>query len=238
MWRPPCVRATAMIEAGADILDVGGESTRPGADPVAPAEERDRTASVVEALVQNLGVPVSIDTRRAAVAEASLDAGAVIINDVSAFRDPEMAPLAARRKAVVILMHMAGEPRTMQESPEYGDVVAEVKDFLLKRAAFAESCGIPGGDIWIDPGIGFGKLKEHNIRLIRKTDVLAAAGYPVVMALSRKRVIGDITGRPVEERLTGTVLANYRALQLGASVIRVHDVEAAADTVALFRALG
>jgi len=224
----------AMQAAGADILDLGGESTRPGSDPVEPNEELGRVAVLIEALTSRLDIPVSIDTRRASVAKGAVEAGASIINDVSALRDPEMGALAAESGVLLILMHMAGEPKTMQHNPQYHDVVSDVRDFLMQRVAFARECGVRQGSIWIDPGIGFGKTASHNMALIRGLRELVDTGYPVLMALSRKRLIGDITGRPVEERLVGTALANLLALQQGASVLRVHDVEAAMDTVALF----
>ncbi len=212
---------------GADILDVGGESTRPGAEAVSAELELERTAPVVEALAgeAGAGVPVSIDTSKAEVARAALDAGAAIINDVTALRtDPDLAALCAERGCALVLMHMQGSPRTMQESPSYGDVVDDVRAFLAERIEAATSAGVAEGRIWVDPGIGFGKTVEHNLELLRRLGELRALGRPIVIGSSRKRFLGSLTGREVDERLGGTVASNVLALAAGAEVFRVHDV--------------
>ena len=213
---------------GAHILDVGGESTRPGSDPVSADEELRRVLPVVEGLP---GKRISIDTTKAEVAARALDAGASIVNDVSALRfDPAMAEVAARAEAVC-LMHMLGEPRTMQQDPRYEDVVSDVKAFLEERLSFAVEQGIEEGRVWLDPGIGFGKTLEHNLALLRRLDEIVALGRPVVIGTSRKSFIGKITGRPEDERLPGTIATNVMALERGASVFRVHDVAQCADAL-------
>ena len=219
---------------GADILDVGGESTRPGAEPVAAAVEVERTRPVVEALAgeHGPGVPVSIDTSKAAVAEAALDAGAEIVNDVTALRgDPELALLCGERDCGVVLMHMLGEPRTMQDDPRYGDVVDDVKGFLVARIAAAFDAGIDEQQIWLDPGIGFGKTVEHNLELIRRLGEVRELGRPLVVGTSRKRFIGTLTGREVGDRLGGTIASGALAATQGADVLRVHDVAATRDAL-------
>ena len=213
-----------LAAAGAEILDVGGESTRPGADAVDADEELRRVLPVVEALA---GTPaaVSIDTSKVAVARAALDAGATIVNDVTALRaEPELAALCAERGCGVVLMHMQGDPRTMQENPTYDDVVTDVMDFLAKRIAFARSAGIPASLIWVDPGIGFGKTVEQNLELLRRLGELRELGRPIVIGTSRKSFIGKVTGREVGDRLGGTIASNVLALAAGADVFRVHDV--------------
>jgi dihydropteroate synthase len=218
-----------LVDQGADIVDVGGESTRPGADPVDQAEELARVVPVVERLAA-AGARVSIDTAKAGVAGAALDAGASIVNDVTAFRgSPEIAGLVADRDAGCILMHMLGEPRTMQQDPRYDDVVSEVKAFLEERLAFAVGEGVPEERVWLDPGIGFGKTLEHNLELIRRLDEIVAIGRPVVIGTSRKSFLGKLTGRSERERVAGTIATNVIALERGASVFRVHDVAEARD---------
>jgi dihydropteroate synthase len=224
---------------GARILDVGGESTRPGAEPVPADEELRRVVRVVERLA-GAGHTVSIDTAKAAVAEVALEAGATIVNDVSAFRfDPELAGLVAEREADCCLMHMLGEPRTMQENPRYDDVVADVKAFLEERLAAATRAGVPEERIQLDPGIGFGKTTEHNLELLRRLDELVAIGRPIVIGASRKSFLGRITGRDVTERVPATVATTVLAFERGARVFRVHDVAATVDalkvTAATFR---
>ena len=219
---------------GAAILDVGGESTRPGAKPVSAAEELERTEPVVRALSRpdGAGARVSIDTSKAAVARAALDAGASIVNDVTALRaDPEMASLCAERGCDVVLMHMLGEPRTMQENPVYEDVVAEVRAFLAERIEFAVAAGIAAERIWVDPGIGFGKTLEHNLALLRHLAELADLGRPIVIGTSRKRFLGSLTGRDVIDRLGGTIASNALALAAGADVFRVHEVRAVREAL-------
>jgi dihydropteroate synthase len=219
---------------GAAILDVGGESTRPGAEPVEAAEETRRVVPVVERLAA-AGLRVSIDTTKLAVAQAALDAGATIVNDVSAFRfSPELAGLVADRGAHCCLMHMLGEPRTMQDDPRYDDVVTDVKAFLEERLAFATAEGVPEENVWLDPGIGFGKTVEHNLELLRRLGEIVAIGRPVVIGTSRKSFLGKLAGgRPEDERLPGTIATNVLALERGASVFRVHDVAPVADALAV-----
>ncbi len=216
-----------LAAAGADMLDVGGESTRPGAAAVAEAEELERVGPVVAALTGpgGAGIPVSIDTAKAAVAEAALDAGAEIVNDVTALRfDPELAGLCAERGCTVVLMHMQGDPRTMQDDPRYGDVVDDVRAFLAERIAAAVAAGVDERRIWVDPGIGFGKTVEHNLELLRRLGELRELGRPIVIGTSRKRFLGALTGREVGDRLGGTIASNVLALGAGADVFRVHDV--------------
>jgi dihydropteroate synthase len=218
-----------LLEEGADILDVGGESTRPGAEPVSEAEELRRVVPVVERLLSE-GARVSIDTAKAGVARAALDAGAAIVNDVTAFRaSPELAALVAERGAGCVLMHMLGEPRTMQQDPRYDDVVDEVRSFLEERLAFAVDEGVPEERVWLDPGIGFGKTLEHNLELIRRLDEIVAIGPPVVIGTSRKSFLGKLTGRSELDRVPGTIATNVMALERGASVFRVHDVAQVRD---------
>jgi dihydropteroate synthase len=220
----------ALRADGADVLDVGGESTRPGAAPVGAEEERARVVPVVEALAP--GGAVSVDTTKLAVAEAALDAGASWVNDVSAFRfDPALAGLVADRGASCCLMHMRGEPRTMQEDPRYDDVVADVKAFLEERLAFAVREGVAEERVWLDPGIGFGKTAEHNLELLRRLPELVALGRPVLVGTSRKSFLGRLTGREVGDRLPGTIATNVLALAAGARGFRVHDVAAVRDAL-------
>jgi dihydropteroate synthase len=226
--------ARAMAAEGAAIVDVGGESTRPGAEPVPEDEELTRVVPVVERIAAAAAEPrVSIDTRKLAVAEAAIQAGARIVNDVSAFRAaPEMAGLVASSGASCCLMHMLGDdPRTMQADPSYGDVVSEVKAFLEERLAFAVSEGVPEKHVWLDPGIGFGKTIDHNLELLHRLDEIVAIGRPVVIGASRKSFLGRITGRPESERVAATVAANVVAYERGASIFRVHDVPETVDSL-------
>ena len=233
----------ALVAAGADLLDVGGESTRPGAAPVDAAEERHRIEPVIARLVAEAGVPVSVDTTKAAVAAAALDAGARIVNDVSAGRaDPDLFALVAERGAGLVAMHMLGDPRTMQDDPRYDDVVAEVGDFLVARAAAARAAGIADAALAVDPGIGFGKTTAPNLALLAHLDALVArVGLPVVVGTSRKRFIGRVlaglggeTGEPpADRRDDGTLATTVWAAELGARVIRVHDAKAAARAIDL-----
>lgn len=218
-----------LLAAGAGILDVGGESTRPGAQPVEEAEELRRVVPVVAGLT---GATISVDTSKAAVAAAALDAGATIVNDVTALRgDPAMAALCAERGATVILMHMRGEPRTMQEEPAYADVVVEVREFLAARVELALAAGIAGERIWVDPGIGFGKTVEHNLELLRRLGELTELGRPLVVGTSRKSFIGRVDGSAARERLGGTIASTVLAAAAGAEVLRVHDVAAVAEAL-------
>jgi dihydropteroate synthase len=221
-----------LAEEGAAILDVGGESTRPGAEPVAAEEEANRVLPVVERLAAE-SLRVSIDTSKLDVARAALDAGATIVNDVAAFRlAPELAGLVADRGAGCVLMHMRGEPRTMQEDPRYEDVVSDVRAFLEERLAFAVAEGVPEERVWLDPGIGFGKSVEHNLELLRRLDEIVAIGRPVVIGTSRKSFLGKLAGgRPEAERLPGTIATNVLALERGATVFRVHDVGPVVDAL-------
>jgi dihydropteroate synthase len=216
----------ALVAEGADILDVGGESTRPGAEAVSVEEELRRVVPVIEGLA-SAGAAISVDTSKAAVAAAALDAGAGIVNDVTALRgDPEMAGLCAERGATVVLMHMLGEPRTMQDNPQYGDVVAEVGDFLAARMAAALGAGVDEERIWLDPGIGFGKTAAHNMELLRRLGELGRLGRPLVIGTSRKSFIGQLDGSPADARLGGTIASSVLAAAEGAAVLRVHDVAA------------
>jgi len=212
-----------LVRDGAEILDVGGESTRPGAAEVDEAEELRRVAPVVAELAGL--ATVSIDTSKSAVAEAALDAGASIVNDVTALRgDPEMARLCSERGVGVVLMHMPGNPRTMQDNPTYDDVVDDVKAFLFERMDAAVSAGVGEERIWLDPGIGFGKALEHNLELLRRLGELRELGRPLVVGASRKSFIGGIDGSPTDERLGGTIASSVLAAAEGADVLRVHDV--------------
>jgi dihydropteroate synthase len=226
-----------LFAAGAEILDVGGESTRPGADPVDAEEELRRIVPVVEGL-QGLDCEISVDTSKAAVAAAGLEAGAGIVNDVTALRgDPELAALCAERGATVVLMHMLGEPRTMQADPRYGDVVAEVEAFLAARLGAAVAAGIPEEDVWLDPGIGFGKTPAHNMELLRRLGELGELGRPLVVGTSRKSFIGRIDGSGPGERLGGTIASSVLAAAEGAEVLRVHDVAEVRQALAVTAAV-
>jgi dihydropteroate synthase len=223
----------ALAAQGAAILDVGGESTRPGAEPVTEAEELRRVVPVLEGLA-GAGARLSIDTSKAAVAAAALDAGATIVNDVTALRgDPAMAALVAERGCGCVLMHMLGEPRTMQLHPVYDDVVVDVGAFLAERLRVAIAHGIDAERVWLDPGIGFGKTVDHNLELLRRLDEIVALGRPVVVGTSRKSFLGRITGRDPQHRVAATVATNVLALARGASVFRVHDVAEARDALAV-----
>jgi dihydropteroate synthase len=220
-----------LVAEGAAILDIGGESTRPGAAPVGADEEIRRVIPVIEALAGST-TQISIDTTKAAVAKRALDAGATVVNDVAAFRfDPEIAAVAADAGATCVLMHMLGEPRTMQEDPRYEEVVSDVKAFLEDRLAYAMGQGVAEERIWLDPGIGFGKTLAHNLELIARLDEIVAIGRPVVFGASRKSFLGKLTGRQVDERLAGTIAANIIAHDRGARVFRVHDVAPTVDAL-------
>lgn len=245
-----------LAREGAEILDVGGESTRPGAEKVGEAEELRRVLPVVEALAgrdatvpvdtSKLGVAgavgdpvtISIDTSKLGVAEAALDAGASIVNDVTALRrDPEIGGLCAERGAGLVLMHMLGDPRSMQEDPVYEDVVDEVKAFLAGRLEVAIGAGVEEERIWLDPGIGFGKTLEHNLELLRRLGELRELGRPLVVGTSRKSFIGKIDGSPVDERLGGTIASSVLAAAEGADVLRVHDVAEARQALTVAEAV-
>ncbi|MFL5897204.1 MAG: dihydropteroate synthase [Solirubrobacterales bacterium] len=213
-----------LVDAGAEILDVGGESTRPGAEPVGEEEELRRVVPVIRGLSGSRS-RISVDTSKAAVAAAALEAGAEIVNDVTALRgDPEMAAVCAERGAGVVLMHMRGDPRTMQDDPRYDDLLEEVKSFLAERLEAAVAAGIGEGGIWLDPGIGFGKTAAHNTELLRRLGELRELGRPLVVGTSRKSFIGKVDGSPPDQRLGGTIASSVLAAAEGAAVLRVHDV--------------
>jgi dihydropteroate synthase len=229
--------ARQMVADGADLIDVGGESTRPGALPVPEGEEIDRVIPHVEALAR-AGVAVSVDTRKPAVMRAAIAAGAALINDVSALSAPGAIEACAGTGAGVCLMHMRGEPASMQQAPSYAEVAAEVRDFLLARADACIAAGIAPAHIVLDPGFGFGKTLAHNLSLMRALPSLVAAGYPVLVGLSRKSSLGQITGRPVEERLAASLAAALAAVARGAAIVRVHDVRETVDALMVWLAVG
>lgn len=220
---------------GASILDVGGESTRPGAPPVAEPEELHRVIPVIEGLIAaGCKAQISIDTSKSTVAARALDAGATLVNDVTALRgDPRMAEVVAPSEADCCLMHMLGDPRTMQRDPHYDDVVNDIKAFLADRMEFAIAAGIAAERILLDPGIGFGKTMEHNLELLRRLGELVELGRPVVIGTSRKSFLGRLTGRDVDDRLPGTIATNVLAYERGARVFRVHDVAPVHDALAV-----
>jgi len=235
--RAAFVSAWAMSAAGADLIDVGGESTRPGSAEVSPAEELDRVLPVVRDLAAR-GAVVSVDTRHANVAAACVRAGASVINDISGFSDPAMVALAASCDAGLVVMHMQGDPGTMQEEPHYGDVVAEVAAYLLGQAASLEAAGVAHERITLDPGIGFGKTTAHNLELLRRLDEIVALGYPVLVGASRKRFIGEITGvTEPRDRLAGSIAAALVAVEHGVAIVRVHDVAETVQALAIARAV-
>jgi dihydropteroate synthase len=225
---------------GADLVDVGGESTRPGAEEVTVDEELRRVIPVIEGLTAQ-GVRVSVDTMKPQVARAALEAGASVVNDVTAFSDPEMAGVVAKAGCTVCLMHMRGNPRTMQLNPTYADVVEEVRDYLVERAQWAQRAGIDRGNIWIDPGIGFGKTLHHNLLLLKHLGRFVETGYPVLIGVSRKSFIGRLLSPesplPVEERREGTLAAQVLAQMSGARIIRAHDVKEARRAIDLVAAV-
>lgn len=226
-----------MIEEGAAIVDVGGESTRPGAAPVGAAEELERVVPVIERLAARADVTISVDTSKPEVMRAAVAAGASLVNDVRALQAPGALQAAAQGRAGVCLMHMRGEPRTMQEDPRYEDVVAEVGAYLSARIAACEAAGIPRERICVDPGIGFGKRPEHNLALLARLERLADADIPVLVGISRKSLVGIITGRPAGERLAGSLAFAALAVRQGAAIIRAHDVAATVDAVKVAGAL-
>lgn len=221
-----------MAADGAAIIDVGGESARPGSTPVSAAEQIKRVVPVIKALAKKLDVPISIDTYNYEVAQAALQAGAAMINDITALSDERMGQLAAEQQVPVVLMHMQGTPATMQIEPKYDDVVGEVRQFLLDRAKRAQQFGISKDRIFIDPGIGFGKTLEHNLELLRNIDKFVATGYRVLVGTSRKSFIGKLTGREnPSDRIFGTAASIALCVAAGVSVVRVHDVGEMADVV-------
>ena len=230
--------ATQMQAEGADIIDIGAESSRPGAQPIDESEELRRLIPVLEAVHDRVPLPISVDTTKSAVARLAIQAGATIVNDISALRgDPLMAALVAETGAAVVLMHMQGSPQTMQKAPHYQNVVAEVSAFLCERAHAAMEHGIRRSQIILDPGFGFGKLQEHNLQLLADFTMLTNLGYPVLAGVSRKQFIGALVQQPVQERGYGTAGAVAVAVLKGAHIIRVHDVRSIRDTVSVVSAI-
>jgi dihydropteroate synthase len=230
--------AVRLVEEGADLLDIGAESTRPGADIVDEAEERRRAIPVVTAIARAVTVPISIDTSKAAVARAALDAGAVLVNDVTALRgDPAMADVVAQTGAGIVLMHMHGTPRTMQQAPRYDDVVGEISEFFEERIRFALAHGIVRRQIILDPGIGFGKLLVHNLALLAQLRCFLQFDCPLLVGVSQKGFLGQLVDRPVQERQWGTAAAVAVAVDRGAGILRVHDVRAMKDVVQVTAAI-
>jgi len=227
--------ALRLAEEGADILDIGGESSRPGALPVSVFQEMDRILPVLEGL-RTLEKPISVDTRRPEVMQAALSAGASMINDIEALQAPGAVEVAAKAQCAVCLMHMKGEPATMQKGPHYDDVVGEVLGFLKKRMQAAMQAGIAQERIAIDPGFGFGKTAAHNFELLRRLDEFSSLGVPVLAGWSRKSTLGKLTGRPADERLAASLAAALLALQGGATILRVHDVKETRDVIAVWSA--
>lgn len=230
-------RVEVMVKEGADIIDVGGESTRPGAAPVSVAEELQRVVPVVAEIVERFDVPVSVDTSTPEVITAAAEAGASLINDVRALRRPGALAAAAGSGLPVCLMHMSGEPDSMQQSPEYTDVVQEVGDFLVSRVTACEAAGIGREKILLDPGFGFGKTLQHNLELFRGLRQLQQLGMPLLVGVSRKSMIGMLLDKPVEQRMVGSVAMAMLAVQRGASILRVHDVSATADALKIMTAI-
>jgi dihydropteroate synthase len=224
-------RALEMVEEGAELIDVGGESTRPGAEPVSLQQEIERVVPVIEAIRAESDVTISVDTSKPRVMEAAVAAGAGLINDVCALREEGALETAARLGVPVCLMHMQGRPRDMQHNPAYADVVADVQGFLLERAGACEAAGIAAERLLLDPGFGFGKAFEHNVALFRALPRLCALGYPVLVGVSRKTMLGTITGRPVHQRTTASVAAAVLAARHGAAIVRVHDVAETVDAL-------
>jgi dihydropteroate synthase len=229
--------ALAMQDAGADIIDIGGESTRPGAQAVPLQQELDRVIPVIEAIASQISVPVSIDTSKPEVMREAVRAGAGMINDVCALRQDGALQAAAELAVPVCLMHMLGDPRVMQHNPVYDDVGAEVKGFLLERSKLCELSGIPAQNIVLDPGFGFGKTLEQNIDLFRGLPELVASGYPVLVGVSRKAMIGQLTGREMPDRVPGSITAAVLAVLQGASIVRVHDVAETQDALNIVKSL-
>ena len=229
--------ALRMIEEGATFIDIGGESTRPGAPDVSLQEELDRTIPVIEAVAKNTPCVISIDTSKADVMREAVKAGARLINDVRALQEPGALQVAAEAQVPVCLMHMQGQPRTMQQSPEYDDVVNDVGQFLLARTKVCEEAGIAKDKILFDPGYGFGKSLEHNYTLVKHLPSLMKLGYPVLVGMSRKSMIGNLLNRKVDERLAGSISLATIVAQMGAQIVRVHDVKETADAVNIVKML-
>lgn len=232
--------AITMLDEGARIIDIGGESTRPSSDPVAPEEEKRRVVPVIEALLAiHPNAVISIDTYRATTAEAALEAGARIVNDVTALRgDPRMASVVAEAGCPIVLMHMLGEPKTMQKDPHYDDVVREVRDFLAERAEHAVAAGVDPSNIILDPGIGFGKTLDHNLKLLKHLDAIVDLGFPVLVGASRKNFLGKLTGAATaSDRAAATVATSVMAYERGTRFFRAHDVRTNVDALAVAEAI-
>lgn len=228
--------AEQLIADGVDIIDIGGESTRPGSAPVSPAQEMDRVMPVLYAL-RDCGKPLSVDTRRPSVMREAIAAGADMINDIEGFRDPASLAAVSDAECALCIMHMQGEPGTMQSDPTYVDVVAEVGDFLAARAMAAREAGIAAQRLCIDPGFGFGKTLDHNLALLRQLDALQdRLQLPLLAGLSRKTMIGKLTGKPIEQRMAGSVAAALVAVKHGARIVRVHDVAETVDALKVWAA--
>ncbi len=231
--------ALEMVADGADIIDIGGESTRPYSKPVSAEEELHRVIPVIQSLANQISVPISIDTSKAKVAQAAIDAGVEIINDVSGLEgDPAMVRVAANHDVAVCLMHMQGTPQTMQDDPQYGDVVSEVCDYLVARRDACVELGIVRDRICLDPGIGFGKTHEHNLALLRATERFVQLGSPILIGHSRKGFIGKVLGDKQADRTAGTLGVSLAVAAAGAHIVRVHDVKATVDALRLFEAAG
>jgi dihydropteroate synthase len=230
-------QAERMVEDGADLLDVGGESTRPGAAAVGLDEELARVIPVIERLRASFDIPLSIDTSKPEVMRAAVAAGAAMVNDVSALGAPGALQTAAALGVPTCLMHMQGEPRTMQTAPQYGDVVADIIEYLARRIAACEAAGLPRERLLVDPGFGFGKTLAHNLTLLRRLDEFAQLGTPLLVGISRKSMLGAVTGRPVAERLPASLAAAVLAVERGARIVRVHDVGPTVDAIRLWCAV-
>ncbi len=225
-------RAIEMVEEGAEIIDVGGESSRPGAQPLNTEEEIKRVIPVIKELSKKISIPISVDTSKPAVAEQAIDCGAMMVNDITALRgNPQMAKLISRKQVKVILMHMQGHPQTMQKNPSYQNVVAEINDFFSERIKYAEQYNISKDKIILDPGIGFGKTLEHNLEILRHLDTFKQRGYPLCLGVSRKAFIGQILDLPVQERLEGSLATAVWGAICGVDILRVHDVKATVRVV-------
>ena len=227
--------AERLVAEGADILDIGGESSRPGSDPVSAEEELRRVGRLIETLAAKLDVPISIDTYKAETAARCLELGATMVNDITGLRDPAMREVVARHDVPAVIMHMQGEPKTMQQAPSYGDVVSDVKDYLARRACNAAAAGVR--QVIVDPGIGFGKTVAHNMELLRRLQEFSDLPYPLLVGVSRKSSIGQITGASPDERLPGTLAATAIAVLNGANIVRVHDVKECKQAVQMAEAI-
>ncbi len=230
-------RGLQLERDGAAVIDIGGESSRPGAARVELDEERRRVLPVLQALLERSTLPISIDTAKPALARAAIDQGAAVVNDIGGLRDPEMLAVVAQTDAAVVVMHMAGTPQTMQDDPRYDDVVREVHDALARRVEAATSAGIARHRIAIDPGIGFGKRSAHNLALLRNLGHFRDIGCAILVGTSRKSFLGKLTNRPVSDRLASSIASSLAAIEAGAQIVRVHDVAAMADALAVWKAL-